>query len=49
MLFYNCLNPRGSKFLPFAERYALFDNLPKEQLLDPSHKSLVNVSAFGGA
>ncbi len=47
LLFYNCLSTQGTKFKEYAEKYALFDNMPTDRLLDPSHKDRFNVSAFG--
>lgn len=49
LLFYNCLSPQGQKFRLYAEKYALFDNMPVIRLLEPSHKERVGESAFGAA
>lgn len=47
LLFYNCLHPKGEKMKKYVVEFALFDNLPLEKLLDPSHKNLVPTAAFG--
>lgn len=47
ILFYNCLSRNGEKFLPLAEKYALFDNLPTYRILDKEHLEFVNGGAFG--
>jgi Putative phage abortive infection protein len=49
LLFYNCLSPQGSKFKAYAEKYALFDNMPVIRLLGSEHKNRVAESAFGGS
>ena len=37
LLFYNCIYGHGqSKFKPLAKRYDMFDNMPEEDLHDPS-------------
>ncbi len=47
LLFYNCLSTHGyEKFKPLAEKYALFDNLPKGLLFNLKHKDLYEPSAF---
>jgi len=47
LLFYNCLSKNGEeKFKPLVEEFQLLDNLPTVQLLDKSHTSLFNSSAF---
>ena len=48
LLFYNCVNSRGiEKFLPIAEDFELFDNLPQDQIIDPAHLGLCREEAFG--
>jgi hypothetical protein len=47
MLYYNCLSEKGEKFRKLAESVALFDNLPIDLLLLPSHKGFLSSSAFG--
>ncbi|MEV3827528.1 putative phage abortive infection protein [Aeromonas caviae] len=47
IIFYACLSPEGAKFKVYAEKYALFDNLPKSLLLKQSHINLFNENAFG--
>lgn len=38
MLFYNCLYKNGvERFKPLVEKYAIFNNLPKELLLNKNH------------
>ena len=37
VLYYNCKTERGRKFQLFADRYNIFDNLPEDLILDPSH------------
>ncbi len=37
LLYYNSLTTRGAAFKDLAKKIDLFDNLPKEMLLDPSH------------
>jgi hypothetical protein len=49
LLFYNCLSEDGIKFIPYAERYAIFDNLPKNQLPEPDHANLMSERVFGTA
>ena len=47
-LFYNCVSAEGSeRFKPLAEQYALFNNLPRSELIHEYHAQLVNASAFG--
>lgn len=47
LLFYNCLTENGrEKFMPLAEEYALFDNLPTSLLFNIKHKNLYKPSAF---
>jgi hypothetical protein len=41
LLMYNSLSEAGSPFKQFALEFDLFDNLPIEMLLDPSHEKLV--------
>jgi hypothetical protein len=47
LLFYNCLSRQGEKFLIYAERFALFDNLPHAELFRESDALLVSDSAWG--
>jgi hypothetical protein len=49
VLFYNCLCKYGvEQFKPLAEEFAIFNNLPKEQLLKPKlHCDYYDQSAFG--
>ena len=47
LLFYNCLSEQGAKFMPFAEEFALFDNMPIIRLLGPLHKNRMLPAAFG--
>lgn len=46
-LFYNCLSKNGvDNFKPLIENYAIFKNLPEDELLNDSHKSYYKASAF---
>lgn len=48
VLFYNCLYKFGDeKFKPLAEKFAIFDNLPEEHLINPKHKTFFQSEAFG--
>jgi len=49
VLFYNCLSSKGKKLVPFVERFELFDNLPIDQLVEPSHKNELPAKCFGGS
>lgn len=47
ILFYNCLHKNGSeRFKPLVERYAIFNNLPEDMLLNPTHRHLYSPSAY---
>lgn len=47
ILFYNCISPNGvERFKLLAEKFALFNNLPEELLLDISHKNFYENTAF---
>lgn len=46
LLFYNGLSPSGAAFKPLIEEWALLDNMPVIKLLDKSHSSLYENSAF---
>ena len=47
VLFYNCLTADGcGKFKPLVEKYALFNNIDEQMLVDPSHKTLYTDYAF---
>jgi len=41
LLLYNCLFPKGQKFVKYAEEFKLFDNLPTQQLLEHYHWTLI--------
>ncbi len=47
LLFYNCLSDVGNKFREYAEKFALFDNLPAVRLLNKGHRDRMAPSAFG--
>ncbi|WP_162936376.1 putative phage abortive infection protein [Pannonibacter phragmitetus] len=47
LLFYNCVSDNGQNFIMYAEKYALFDNLPTVRLLDSSHAKMLNPAVFG--
>jgi hypothetical protein len=49
LLFYNGLPPRGSKFKPLIEQYALLKNLESDQLVLAKHRAEYHASAFGSA
>ncbi|TBB03872.1 putative phage abortive infection protein [Rhizobium ruizarguesonis] len=45
ILFYNGLNEKGARFKPYIEKYAIFDNLPHELLLEDKGLQLYDGSA----
>jgi uncharacterized membrane protein len=46
-LFYNCISSEGAeKFKPLAEEYALFNNLPRTELIREYHAEYVSKTAF---
>lgn len=47
LLFYNCLSLKGRRFMAFAEKYALFDNLNVRLLLNIDDVSLMKPVAYG--
>ena len=50
LLFYNCLSDRGAKFKDLVEKYALFEDMPSEVLIDEvdeEHRKLYKPSAYG--
>ncbi|MBR9898905.1 MAG: hypothetical protein GYB19_02475 [Rhodospirillales bacterium] len=47
LLFYNSLSEPGRKFQVIAEKHALFDNLPTNELLEQEHKLYFSDKAFG--
>lgn len=47
ILFYNNQSQQGTPFQHFADRYALFDNMPVVRLLDRSHAELASPASFG--
>jgi hypothetical protein len=47
LLFYNCLSRQGVKFLVYAKKYALFNNLPHDLLFDLSHVEFMPLEAWG--
>lgn len=47
LLYYNCISDSGANFQQYAEKYALFDNLPVVRLLSSGHKKLLKPSVFG--
>jgi len=46
LLFYNCLSTPGQKFKPFIEKYQLLKNMPSSDLIERSHKTMYNNSAY---
>jgi hypothetical protein len=46
-LFYNCLSEKGGKFMIYAEKYALFDNLDVGLLISLDDVSLMNADVYG--
>mgnify|MGYP001009844770 CR=1 FL=1 len=47
MLFYNAQSPLGSKFIKYIDKYALFDNLPANKLIQKTHVVFFNKEAWG--
>jgi hypothetical protein len=47
LLFYNGLSKRGQKFKKLMEDYAILEHLPDDALLDESHRSAYQLTAFG--
>ena len=47
VLFYNYLSDRGAKFKDLVEKYALFEDMPSEVLIDEEHRKLYVPSAYG--
>ncbi len=45
ILFYNGLNEKGARFKPYIEKYAIFDNLPRELLFEDKDLELYDGSA----
>lgn len=46
VLFYNGIGGRGRAFRKYIEKYALFDNLPEELLLEPIHQDYYSADAY---
>ena len=47
-MFYNGLSKRGVNFKEHIEHYSLFDNLPKQRLIDEAnHRDMYKISAWG--
>ena len=47
VLFYNCLSNRGAKFKDLVEKYALFEDMPSDVLIDEEHRKFYAPSAYG--
>jgi hypothetical protein len=47
ILFYNCLTPRGAKFHPLVEEFALLKHLDPKDLCAPDHAGLYRPRAYG--
>lgn len=47
VLFYNCINVRGTNFVRFAEEFEIFDNLDASLLMKPEHVGLLPAGVFG--
>ncbi|UDQ91285.1 putative phage abortive infection protein [Xanthobacter autotrophicus] len=47
LLFYTALNKNGIRYCIYIHCYKLFDNLPKELLIEPSHYILYSEQSFG--
>ena len=47
IIYYNCLSADGARLVRYAEKFALFDNLPTLRLLNSSHMALVPKACFG--
>lgn len=47
IIFYNCIvSEDGGRFKTLAEEFALFDNMPRDGVLHPSHLGFISDSAF---
>lgn len=46
-LFYNCLSEKGERFMAYAKKYALFDNLDVGLLLSLDDVSLMTADVYG--
>lgn len=47
ILFYNCLHKNGSeRFKPLVEKYSIFNNLPVDLLLNPTHRHFYSPTAY---
>lgn len=44
--FYYCLSKKGADFKPLVEKYSLFENIPKVELIDMRHMELYHDKAF---
>ena len=47
IIFYNCLTKNGEPFVALAEKFAIFDNIPTEKILNIEHCSALDAKAFG--
>jgi len=47
ILFYNNISEAGSPFRYYADKYAIFDNMPVVRLLERGHAQLADKAAFG--
>lgn len=47
ILFYNNLSESGAPFQYYANKYALFDNMPVVRLLERNHAEMADQAAFG--
>ncbi|MCE2432739.1 MAG: hypothetical protein J4F29_07430 [Candidatus Latescibacteria bacterium] len=47
VLFYLGLSDRGAKFKDLVEKYALFEDMPSDVLIDEEHRKIYAPSAYG--
>ena len=47
ILFYHGLSDQGAEFKDLVEKYALFENMPSEVIIDEEHRQLYASSAYG--
>lgn len=47
ILFYNCLHKNGSqRFKPLVEKYSIFNNLPEDLIISPTHRHFYSPTAY---
>jgi hypothetical protein len=47
LLFYYCLSAKGERFIKYAEKYSIFDNLTEHDLMTPCHMEFMSDKALG--